>query len=484
MRVKNTIRSTITGTAGYIVGMALGFVTRAIFVKKLGNECTGLNGLFSNILTMLSIAETGIGTAIIVNLYKEVAKDNVEKIKTLLQFYKKVYRIIALVVMVVGLSILPFLNLLTGEVHISENIHVIFVLYLLESVVSYLLAYKRSIIYANQKNYYINIVDIGYNIIVNVLQIAYLCVFANFTGFIAIKIVCRLIENIIVTKIADKKYPYIKEKNVKTIRKIDKYSIYTRVKGLFFHRISGFVVTGTDNIIISTSSNLGITFVGLYSNYNLILAVLRNLFGQIFTSMTPGIGNLLVEKDEEKTYSLFKTIHLMNSWVYAYAAISFYFISKPFVSIWLGNDYILSSFTIVMLTINFYITGLRNTYLSFKEAAGVFYEDRYVALTEAIVNLVASLLLVRFIGLPGVFIGTTISTMVTYIFTYPRFVYKKILNRNTREYVTDLSKYLILFALSFACVYGIEWIVNTYIKINNDYIKMIESILICLVIPN
>lgn len=484
MRVKNTIKSTATGMINYIVTMLLGFISRAILVKTLGNECVGVNGLFSNILSMLSIVETGIGTAIIVNLYKEVARDNKEKIKSLLDFYKKVYRIIAIIVALIGLCLLPFLNLLTGDVNINESIHIIFVLYLADTVASYLLTYKRSILLANQQNYYINIVDIGYNVLMNVSQIIYLLVYKNFTGYVAIRIISKILENVIISKIADKKYPYITSKNVIALSNIEKTSIFTKVKGLFFHKLATFVVLGTDNIIISTTPSLGIAVVGLYSNYLLIINALKGLLGQIFSSMCGGIGSLLAEKNKDKTYSVFKSILMMNSWLFAYAAISFYFISKPFVSIWLGQEHLLTEITVLFLTINLYIRGLRNTYNTFKETAGIFYEDRFIAIIESIVNLVVSLILVRAIGLPGVFLGTIISTTIVYVYTYPKFVYGKVLGKNVTSYFKELFKYLGLFAISFGAVYGIMIILNSFITINNNFFSIIVNAIICLIIPN
>lgn len=241
---------------------------------------------------------------------------------------------------------------------------------------------------------------------------------------------------------------------------------------------------GTDNIIISTTPSLGIAVVGLYSNYLLIINALKGLLGQIFSSMCGGIGSLLAEKNKDKTYSVFKSILMMNSWLFAYAAISFYFISKPFVSIWLGQEHLLTEITVLFLTINLYISGLRNTYNTFKETAGIFYEDRFIAIIESIVNLVVSLILVRAIGLPGVFLGTIISTTIVYVYTYPKFVYGKVLGKNVTCYFKELFKYLGLFAISFGAVYGIMIILNSFITINNNFFSIIVNAIICLIIPN
>ena len=480
MHKKNILKSTLTGMIGYIFSTIIGFFSRAIFIRCLGSEYAGINGLFGNILGVLTIIETGFGTAIIVNLYKEIANDNKENIKSLLQFYRKIYSIIALIIAIIGIIISFFVNIIVGEVSIPENLQFIFLLCLFDTVMTYLFTYKRSILIANQQNYYINIVDILYSVLMNSTEIVYLLLTKNFIGYLLIKILFRLGGNILISLIANKKYPYIKEKNIKPLDKVEKASIYKKVKGLFFHRMGGFIVLGTDNIIISVTKSLGIIVVGLYSNYYLIINVLQHLMNHIFVSLSGGVGRLLVENDKKKSYSVFKTIFLMNSWIYSYVAISFYFVSKPFVEIWIGTEYILSSIVVFVLTINLYITGLRCTFGIFKDSAGIFYEDRIIPVIESIVNIVASLIFVHFFGLAGVFLGTITSTMVIYFYTFPKYVYKRLLGQGVKQYAKDVLKNVAIFAISFVAVY----IVSLFIKIQNVWILLIVNILICIIIPN
>lgn len=480
MRSENSIKSAITAVMSNTIIIIIGFIAQAIFVKTLGNEYLGINGLFNNILSMLAIVELGFGSAIIVNLYKPIAKGNNEKVKSLLLFYKTIYRVIALIVVILGVVLLPFLNYIVGENHIKESIHFIFLLYLIDTVASYLLTYKRSILYANQKTYITNIVHIGYVLTMNILQIIYLIIFKEFIGYLIIKIVCRILENIIITIIANRKYPYITEKNVKPINRRLKKSILIRVKGLFFHKIGSFFVLGSDNIIISMMPNLGIKYVGLYSNYSLIINALSNLFGQVFTSLTASVGNLLVESDNKKVMSIYKSTLLINSWLYSFAAISLYIISKPFVSIWIGDEYILDNYVVLTLVINFYINGMRRTYTTFKEAAGVFYQDRYVPLIESTVNIVVSIFLANYFGLMGVFIGTIASNMVLFLFSFPKYVYQKVLHGKVKDYIKDNLQYLILFLISFMFTY----VCSRAITVNSKYMQIILYSLICLFVPN
>ena len=480
MRSQNSIKSAITAVVSNALVIIVGFVAQAVFVKTLGDDYLGINGLFNNIISMLSIVELGFGSAIIVNLYKPVAKGNEEKIKSLLLFYKQVYRIIAIIVTILGIILLPFLKYIVGEVSIVENIYFIFLLYLLDTIVSYLLTYKRSILYADQKSYIINIIHIAYVIVMNFFQIIYLLFFKEFIGYLVIKIICRILENVIITIIANKKYKYITEKNVKPINKRLKKSILIRVKGLVFHKIGTFVVLGSDNIIIAMMPNLGISQVGLYSNYNLIISALSNLFGQIFASLTASIGNLLVENNKQKTVDIYKSTLLINAWLYIFASISLYVISKPFIMIWLGAEYILNDNVVLILVINFYINGMRRTYATFKEAAGVYYQDRYVPIIESVVNIVFSIVLAYYFGLAGVFMGTIASNMVLYLFSFPKFVYKKILHGKIKDYIIENIQYAILFAFSFISTFMCTRLIN----IENSWVQLIIYSIICLIIPN
>ena len=480
MRSENSIKSAISAVVSNILVISIGFISQAVFVKTLGNGYLGINGLFNNILSMLAIVEMGFGSAIIVNLYKPVANQNYEKIKSLLAYYKKIYRIIAAIVTIIGIILLPFLKNIVGEVDIRESVQFIFVLYLIDTIASYLLTYKRSILHANQKNYIINIVHMLYLLIMNVFQMLYLIIYKDFIGYLIIKILCRIIENIIITIISNKKYPYIKEKNVKPIDTKQKKSILIRVKGLFFHKIGTFLVLGSDNIIISMMPNLGIAYVGLYSNYSLIINAITNLFGQIFTSLTSSVGNLLIENNGEKTFKVYKSTLLLNSWLYTYASISVYFISKPFISIWIGNEYLLDNLVVLVLVVNLYINGMRRTYNLFKEAAGIYYQDRFVPIIESVVNIIVSIILANFIGLAGVFMGTIASNMVLFIFSFPKFVYKKILHGKINNYIKENIYYGCLFLISFILTYGILCFIN----IDNNIILIIVYSIVCFIVPN
>lgn len=476
MRSINSIKNAITAMASNIVSILIGVVAQAIFIRTLGAEYLGVNGLFTNIVSMLGIVELGIGSAIIYNLYKPVAEDNIEEIKILMNFYKKSYRIIAVIVFIVGVSIIPFLKDIVGEVTVDINLNFIYLLFILDIVASYLLTYKRSILYANQKTYITNIVHISYLIIMNVLQIITLLIFKNYICYLFIKIICRILENIVITVIANRKYRYITEKSDKKLDKETKKDIVTKVKGLIFHKIGSFVVLGTDNIIISKF--LGVISVGLYSNYNMIIQSVSNLFLQIFDALTPSVGNLLVENDTEKSYKIYKNMLMINSILFTFATTEIICLIEPFIKIWVGEQYILSYSILVILMINFYIQGMRKTCLVFKTASGVFHEDRYYPIMEAVINIIAGVVLVQTIGMGGVFLATIISTIPVILISYPKYVYIPLFKRGFWEYIKENLYY---FIIAFITVI-INVIVVNNIHISNLILQLIVKGIVSIVI--
>lgn len=477
MRTKNSIKNSLVTFLANFLTIIIGLVAQAIFIKILGSEYLGINGLFTNIISILGIVELGIGSAIIYNLYKPISENNIPKIKALMNFYKKCYSIVAVVVLIVGLSITPFLPFFIDEVTIDINIYIVYILFVVDIVCSYLLSYKRSIINANQKNYIVNLVHIGYLVLLNFLQILVLILSHNYYLYLLMKIGMRILENVVITIISNKMYPYLLD-NDEVLDKTTKDDIFKKVKALFFHKIGAFIVLGTDNIIISKF--LGIISVGLYSNYYLIINSVQVLFGQMITSLTPSIGNLLVEDNKNKNYDVFKKLRFINFWIACFTGTAILVIMDSFITIWIGKEYILSIYVLIVLVFNYYQKSMRNSYMSFKEAAGIYYEDRFVPLVESLLNIVFSIIFVKMYGLAGVFMGTIVSGLALWCFSYPKYVYKKLFNRSYFNYFKETFGYIILFCLIASGTYYLSTLVN----ISNSLLLFFTNVGISLLVPN
>lgn len=479
MRTSNSVKNSITATISSIVTMLCGFISQAIFIRILGAEYLGLNGLFTNILTILSFFELGIGNAIAFHLYKPLANNDNKQIKSLMRFYRNAYNIISILVFTCGLILLPFLNIIVGKVTIDVNIYIIYLMFLISTASSYTLSYRRNLIVANQKNYINNIVHIIYVIVLNISQLMLLYLTKNYYLYLGVKIVCQILENFVCYIIAARMYPMLKEKNVNPIDKEIKKDIFTKVKGLIFHKASYSIVCGTDNIIISIF--FGVVTVGLYTNYNTIIGSVNNLFTQIISSTTASVGNLLVSKKNfDVRFNVFKKIRFINFWVVAFSGISILVIMDSFIRIWVGEKYILSLLVLVVLVINYYQKVMRNSFSTFKDAAGIWDEDKFVPLIESILNIIFSIILLKIFGLAGVFMGTIVSGLVIWCYSYPKFVYKKLFNRSYKDYAKETIGYLILFVLIAAFTFYI----SRLIVFNNIWLQFISNTIVSLIIPN
>lgn len=482
MRTRQSIKNIMAAMISYAVTVTFGFVARSFFVKLLGEEYLGINSLFSNIISVMSVVELGFGSAIIYNLYRPLSNGDSETVKSLIQFYKIVYRIISGIVFVFGVLLLPFIPHIVGAISVTENVCFIFILFVIDAAVSYLLTYKRSLLYADQRNYVVNLLHAILYAFINFAQILTLILYQNYILYLLIQIGLHIIENVIISFGVNRSYAYIRERAVQRLNRRVRNDIIQKVKGLLFHQIGSSIVMGTDNIIISMTSTLGIVAVGKYSNYTMIINNLNSLTSQVFSSVTASVGNLLVEKTQDESYCVYKRILFLNAMLCNFVCVSVYCIMEPFISIWLGCDFILSKSVLAVLTINFYVQGMKRTCGLFKNAAGVFYEDRYVPLVEAIANLISSVIFVKLFGHAGVCLGTVLSSGVHWLYDFPIYVYQNIFQKSIKNYTKDYFQFVFVFlgALVVTSLISLE-----IEKWSNDlFARLVLSVIFSCIIPN
>lgn len=477
MRTSKSIRNVIVAFISNFLSILISFIAQIFFVRFLGKELLGLNGLFTNIVSMLGIVELGLGNALIYHLYEPVSKNDYSTIKALMNFYKKSYHFISILILFLGFLLLPFLNFFVNT-NLDINIYVIFILFVIESSSTYLLSYKRSILYAYQENYIVNLIKIIYILGLNIFQILLLYVTNSYLIYLVLKIVFRFFENFLITLYANKHYRFINEKDAKPLSNNVKQDIFKKIKGLFFHQIGTYIVLGTDNIIISKF--IGLVVVGIYSNYVLLMNGIKSLFSQVFYSITSSVGNLLVENNKEKSYLVYKRLNYGNFWLAVFCSISFFIISKTFIILWLGEEFVLYNSIVFMLMVQLYMDIYGYTIGTFKNAAGIYHEDRFVPLMQSIINIIFSIILVIQFGLIGVVMGTIISCLLLYLYSYPRFIYTKIFNKTYIDYFKELFKNSIVFSICFIVTYFIY----SNISFNVTIIQFVYALLCCLIIPN
>lgn len=431
-RTKNSIKNSLTGLIGQILGLILNFVSRTIFIKVLNMDYLGVSGLFTNVLSVLSLAELGFSSAIIYSMYKPLADKNEDTISALMNLYKKTYSIIGGIVAGIGIIIIPFLGIITKGMDNIENITLIYVLFLINSVISYFFSYKAAIITADQKNYIVTFNQYFFQIIKILVQTIVLLLTHSYILYLIIQIISTFIENLVISIKANKLYPYLRKNKTKFLDIKIKLEIIKNVKAMICHKIGSVVVIGTDNILIS--SFVGVYWVGIYSNYLLIITAIKNIVNQMFTAITASIGNLNALETREKQEEVFNNVLFMNFMIYGNCSIVLMILINPFIKIWIGNEFVMNYDIVFLIIINFYVTGMRKTALTFKDAYGLFWNDRFKPLFEAIINLVVSIIMLKLFGIIGVFIGTLTSTILTGFWIEPYIVYKYGLKSSVSKY--------------------------------------------------
>lgn len=366
MRTKNSIINFITAIIGQFFGVIVSFVSRIFFIRYLGSEYLGVDGLFTNILTILSLAELGVGSAMTFSLYKPIAEENKEKIKSLMNLYKVSYRAIGIIVIILGICMIPFYRNLMDEVPDINNLNFIFMLFVLNTAISYFYAYKKSLIVCHQKKFITTIVKYVSYFIMNLLQIIILSITKNYVLFLVCQIVFTLTENLINSMIADRIYPYLKEKNIEKLDISEKKEIKNNVRAMLFHKLGSVIINSTDNIIIS--KYIGLVAVGLYSNYYMITNALIIITNQIFDAIVASIGNLGTTNNTPKTNEVFNRVFFLNFWVFGMLAATMAIVMNDFISIWVGQEYVFNIYVTYVIIISFYLRGMRKSCITFRDA--------------------------------------------------------------------------------------------------------------------
>ncbi len=443
-RTDYSARNTTVAMAARIIAILSGYFTRVVFTHTLSEAYVGINGLFTDILNVLALSELGVGTAITYALYQPIARGDVEKQKSLMRLYRKFYRIVAVIVLAAGLMVIPFFGVLIRDGNQVEHLTLIYLMYLSSSVISYLMIYKRTLVDAHQLSYIGVLYQTVFLIFQNLVQIGVLYFTGNFILFLAVLNLCTLGGNLAISRKADRMYPYLKEKTVQELSVQEKRDIFQNIRAMLMHKVGNVLVNNTDNLLLS--SLVGTLSVGRYSNYFLIIGSVRQVLNQMFQGITASVGNLGVEESREHIRKIFEAAFFMGQWMFGLAAICLFEAIDPFVSLSFGSQYVFPGTVTLVLCLNFYLTGMRQAALVFRDSMGIFRFDRYKAIPEAVINLVVSFFLGRRLGALGIFLGTMVSTVTTSLWVEPYMFYKHRLETSSRPY---FLKYLLYAGVTF-----------------------------------
>ena len=474
-RIIKSSRNMVFGVGNQILNLILQFITRTVFINVLGAEYLGINGLFTNILTLLSLADLGLNTAMVYSFYKPLAVDDKTKLSALITFYKKIYNTIAIIITIIGCSFIPFLGSIVNTESEIPHLQIYYILFLLNTVMSYLFVYRASIIRADQKAYIISKYRMVTFIVMNILQIVFLLQTHNYIVYLLIQILCNLVNNIAITRKANKLYPFIKEKE--ELAQEEKKFIIDNIKSVFLYKFSSVLLNGTDNIIISKM--IGTIWVGLYSNYQMIISAISSFISIGFTSMYASIGNLVATAKEEKRKEVFNTISLLGFFISAFTTCCLTVLINDFIQLWIGEEYILQIEIVIAILLNHYLACVLQPVWSFREATGIFKKTKYVMVVCAILNIILSIILGIYFGVAGILFASAISRLTTYFWYEPVILFRDYFKSSARSYYWKQLKNAIL---TIICI-SITFMITSLIK-NVGIIEWIGKALIASIVTS
>lgn len=476
-RTKNAARNIVWGVVERIAALLVPFACRTVFIKILGAEYLGLSSLFTSILTVLSISELGFGSAIVFSMYKPIAENDNDTLCALLNTYKKVYHVIGTVIFAVGMAIMPFIKFLVKKDCPDDiNIYILYFIFLLNTAMSYYMyAYKAALFSAFQRNDLASKRNAFITLTGNISQILILVIFRNYYAYVIIGVFMTVASNIANAMLAKKMFPEIECRG--EISDSMKQGIKKRIVGLMSFKIYGVIFTSVDTIIIS--SFLGLTQLAIYNNYYYIQTSIIAFLTILTTSITAGIGNKMVTNSTEDNYKDFKKCVFLNGWLCCWCAVCLFCLYQPFMKLWVGEKLMFDFPIMVLMVIYFFLPRVTTITFAYREAAGLWYEDRFRPLIASLVNLVLNIWWVRHIGMYGIILSTLFCTAFINIPWGTNILFKNYFKRKPYEYYLMILRFILTTAAAGIITLGISRMAAL-----DGILNLIFTAALCVIVPN
>lgn len=477
-RTKNATRNIIFGIILKAYQIFVPFLMRTAMIYLMGVQYLGLNSLFTSILQVLNLAELGVGSAMIYSMYKPIAEDDSTTVCALMKLYRTYYRAIGLVIAVIGCVLTPFIpKLISGDVPEGLNIYILYLLNLGATVLSYwLFAYKNSILQAHQRTDVVSKVTLATSTIQYALQLFVLWAFRNYYLYVIVMLATQAITNVATALVADKLYPQFKPNGKLPKQEVSK--INQRIRDLFTSKIGAIIVNSADTIVISAF--LGLTALAIYQNYYFIMTSITGFVTVVFSAVTAGIGNSLVVETKEKNYQDLNVFTFIICWIAGFCACCFLNLYQPFMELWVGKDLMLDFPIVVCFVLYFYVCEVNQLLNTYKDAGGIWHEDRFRPLVTAIANLGMNLIMVQFWGLYGIILSTVLSMLLVGMpWLFHNLFTTMFEKKNMKQYLVSIA-----FYVSISFIAGcISALICKFINFNL-WVTLLIRLIICLIVPN
>lgn len=477
-RTKNASKSALFGIILKVYQLLVPFIMRTVMIYLMGIEYLGLNGLFTSVLQVLNLAELGVGSAMIFSMYKPIAEDDAVRLCALVKLYRKYYMIIGGVIAFLGILVTPFIpHLIEGEVPSELNIYVLYFLNLGATVLSYwCFAYKNSLFQAHQRNDVISKISLITSTIQYVSQILVLAIFHNYYYYVIALLFSQFLTNVIVAICANKFYPDYKPKGEleeKEVAKINK-----KIKDVFTMKLGATIVNSADTIVISAF--LGLSVLAMYQNYYFIMSAVMGILQVMIYACLAGIGNSMITDTLDKNYNDFKKLVFIFNWIVTICVCCFATVYQPFIELWVGAEYTFDYGVVILFCVYFYLLIMQQIIGLYKDAAGIWHQDRFRPLVVAMINLGLNIAFVKQLGIYAILLSTILSYILVSVPWMIINVFKYVFKRDKKEY---LKLFLYNFTVC-AIITTVIVLCCSVIKVDNLILSIIKNVIISVGVAN
>lgn len=477
-RTKNAIRNIIFGGILRVYQIIVPFIMRTVMIYYMGVQYLGLNSLFTSVLQVLNLVELGVGSAMVYSMYKPIVEDDKETICALMRLYQTYYRVIGVIIAVAGICLTPFIpKLIKSDLPSGINIYILYLLNLSATVLSYwLFAYKNSLLQAHQRIDITSKVTLVTSTVQYSIQVIVIIILKNYYIFVLVMLGTQAMTNVITSIVVTKMYPNYTAQG--TLPKEMVASINSRIRDLFTSKIGAVIVNSADTIVISAF--LGLTMLAIYQNYFYILSAIISVGTIIFSACTAGIGNSLIVESKEKNYQDLRKITFMIAWFSGFCTACLLCLYQPFMDVWVGEKLKLEFLAVVCFCIYYFVYEINQLLNLYKDAAGIWHEDRFRTLITALTNLIMNLIMVRFWGIYGVILSTVLSTLFVGM---PWLLHNLFTVLFSKDKLFSYFKRLVLYALVTGISCLVSYRICASIRLNGGML-LIVRLIVCCIVPN
>lgn len=476
-RTANTSRNLVVGVVSKAFLLGTTFLVRTLFIRILGAEYTGVSSLYSNILSLLNLAELGFGSVLTYELYRPLRDNDDSAVAALVALFKRIYTVVIIIVLTIGLALVPFLKYIINSSLDERRLLIYYVLYLADSVASYFVVYRTMVIVADQKRYITNVTDISSKFVMYICQSIYLVLTHDFLGYLCIQVLFTILNNVILNQIAVHRYPYLRHlRDVQAAVPTEHVQrIYQNVKAMFITKVSNAVLNQTDSIIMSMM--FGTIYVGYYSNYYAIIVYINSLIYIVIKSVEASIGDLNAENNKDKSYQIYRRINMVIRFINTFCVAEFVCLIQDFIVIWIGEQYLQGWDLILALMFTFYMQHAMEDINVYRQTLGLFKAVRRIYPIMAIINIILSIILGEIMGSAGVILATGISRMVT-VFWYEGGVVYRELGHRVWDYILQQTGSLVVTTVTV----GAAWLTCSFLPITGFAALLMKAIISMIIV--